>query len=275
MAARTTTGNSPPHLFRQDPEPLEVPQLLSLQTNSFDWLVGNEAWQAERRASPRAGRGRLRASPVSQEIFEEISPIEDFSETMSLSFENPVFYDPKYTVDECKEKDFTYSAPLYVSAEFTNNETGEIKGQTVFMGDFPLMTDKGTFIINGTERVVVSQLVRSPGRLLRAHRRQDLRQGHLHRQGDPVAGRLAGVRDRQARHGRRTPRPQAQAERHRAAQGPRLDQRADPRGVRRVRVDDADPGEGPHRRPRTTRCSTSTASCARASRRRARPRRRC
>ena len=98
-----------------------------------------------------------------QEIFEEISPIEDFSETMSLSFENPVFYDPKYTVDECKEKDFTYSAPLYVSAEFTNNDTGEIKGQTVFMGDFPLMTDKGTFIINGTERVVVSQLVRSPG----------------------------------------------------------------------------------------------------------------
>ena len=82
---------------------------------------------------------------------------------MSLSFENPVFYDPKYTVEECKEKDFTYSAPLYVSAEFTNNETGEIKGQTVFMGDFPLMTPKGTFIINGTERVVVSQLVRSPG----------------------------------------------------------------------------------------------------------------
>src|SRR4051812_21421408 len=82
---------------------------------------------------------------------------------MALSFENPDFYDPKNTVDECKEKDFTYSAPLYVSAEFTNNETGEIKGQTVFMGDFPLMTDKGTFIINGTERVVVSQLVRSPG----------------------------------------------------------------------------------------------------------------
>ena len=82
---------------------------------------------------------------------------------MSLSFENPVFFDPKNTVDECKEKDFTYSAPLYVSAEFTNNETGEIKGQTVFMGDFPLMTDKGTFVINGTERVVVSQLVRSPG----------------------------------------------------------------------------------------------------------------
>ncbi|WP_278257347.1 hypothetical protein [Nocardioides convexus] len=101
---------------------------------------------------------------------------------MSLSFENPVFYDPKYTVDECKEKDLTYSAPLYVSAEFTNNETGEIKGQTVFMGDFPLMTPKGTFVINGTERVVVSQARPLAGRLLRAHRRQDVRQGHLHRQ---------------------------------------------------------------------------------------------
>src|ERR1041384_8234642 len=82
---------------------------------------------------------------------------------MMLSFDNPVFYDPKYTEEECKEKDFTYSRPLYVSAEFTNGETGEIKGQTVFMGDFPLMSRKGTFIINGTERVVVSQLVRSPG----------------------------------------------------------------------------------------------------------------
>ena len=98
-----------------------------------------------------------------QEIFEEISPIEDFSETMMLSFDNPVFLDEKYTEEECKEKDFTYSRPLYVSAEFMNHETGEIKGQTVFMGDFPMMTRKGTFIINGTERVVVSQLVRSPG----------------------------------------------------------------------------------------------------------------
>ena len=97
------------------------------------------------------------------EIFEEISPIEDFSGTMSLSFAEPRFEPPKYSVDECKEKDFTYAAPLFVTAEFMNNETGEIKSQTVFMGDFPLMSDKGTFIINGTERVVVSQLVRSPG----------------------------------------------------------------------------------------------------------------
>ena len=162
LAARTTTGNSRRISFAKIKEPLEVPQLLSLQTNSFDWLVGNDAWNTAVERRIAAGEDVSRKSGLT-EIFEEISPIEDFSETMSLSFENPVFYDPKYTVDECKEKDFTYSAPLYVSAEFTNNDTGEIKGQTVFMGDFPLMTPKGTFVINGTERVVVSQLVRSPG----------------------------------------------------------------------------------------------------------------
>ncbi|GAA0982757.1 DNA-directed RNA polymerase subunit beta [Nocardioides aquaticus] len=164
MAARSTTASSHPRRisFAKIDEPLELPQLLALQTDSFDWLIGNEAWDARVEQRLAEGQDSSRKSGL-QEIFEEISPIEDFSETMSLSFENPVFYDPKYTVDECKEKDFTYSAPLYVSAEFTNNDTGEIKGQTVFMGDFPLMTDKGTFVINGTERVVVSQLVRSPG----------------------------------------------------------------------------------------------------------------
>ncbi|HWJ65733.1 MAG TPA: DNA-directed RNA polymerase subunit beta, partial [Nocardioides sp.] len=161
MAARTTPGKSRIS-FAKIQEPLELPQLLSLQTDSFDWLIGNEAHKARIEARIAAGVDATFKSGL-EEIFEEISPIEDFSETMSLSFENPVFYDPKYTVDECKEKDLTYSAPLYVSAEFTNNETGEIKGQTVFMGDFPLMTPKGTFVINGTERVVVSQLVRSPG----------------------------------------------------------------------------------------------------------------
>ncbi|MEU9886411.1 DNA-directed RNA polymerase subunit beta, partial [Sphaerisporangium sp. NPDC051011] len=94
---------------------------------------------------------------------EEISPIEDFSGTMSLSFRDHRFEPPKYSVDECKDKDMTFSAPMFVTAEFINNTTGEIKSQTVFMGDFPLMTSKGTFVINGTERVVVSQLVRSPG----------------------------------------------------------------------------------------------------------------
>lgn len=148
--------------FAKIAEPLEVPQLLALQTDSFDWLIGNEAWE-QHVADRRAAGEELSDKSGLHEIFEEISPIEDFSETMSLSFENPVFLDPKYTEEECKEKDFTYSRPLYVSAEFTNGETGEIKGQTVFMGDFPMMTRKGTFIINGTERVVVSQLVRSPG----------------------------------------------------------------------------------------------------------------
>src|SRR5690625_3682818 len=82
---------------------------------------------------------------------------------MSLSFREHRFGAPKCSIDECKERDMPCSAPLYVTAEFVNNNTGEIKSQTVFMGDFPIMTEKGTFIINGTERVVVSQLVRSPG----------------------------------------------------------------------------------------------------------------
>src|SRR5207237_9383054 len=82
---------------------------------------------------------------------------------MSLSFRDHRFEPPKYSIEECKDKDMTYAAPLFVTAEFTNNTTGEIKSQTVFMGDFPMMTRKGTFVINGTERVVVSQLVRSPG----------------------------------------------------------------------------------------------------------------
>jgi DNA-directed RNA polymerase subunit beta len=166
LAARSTANtasHTPQRIsFAKITEPLEVPKLLSLQTDSFNWLIGNDAWQDQIEVREAAGEDVSHKSGL-QEIFEEISPIEDFSETMSLSFENPVFYDPKYTVEECKEKDFTYSAPLYVSAEFTNNETGEIKGQTVFMGDFPLMSPRGTFIINGTERVVVSQLVRSPG----------------------------------------------------------------------------------------------------------------
>jgi DNA-directed RNA polymerase subunit beta len=144
-------------------EPLEVPDLLGLQTESFDWLMGNERWRARVEAAKAAGRKDVPETSGLEEIFQEISPIEDFGETMSLSFANHRFEPPKYTADECKEKDFTYSAPLFVTAEFYNDSTGEIKSQTVFMGDFPLMTARGTFIINGTERVVVSQLVRSPG----------------------------------------------------------------------------------------------------------------
>ena len=108
-------------------------------------------------------RGEIPTTSGLEEIFEEISPIEDFQGSMSLSFRDHRFEPPKYSIGECKERDMTYSQPLFVTAEFTNNITGEIKSQTVFMGDFPVMTPRGTFVINGTERVVVSQLVRSPG----------------------------------------------------------------------------------------------------------------
>ncbi|HEY3608988.1 MAG TPA: DNA-directed RNA polymerase subunit beta, partial [Pseudonocardiaceae bacterium] len=144
--------------FAKIREPLGVPNLLDLQIQSFEWLTGNEAWFQRRiDAGDEAPTGGL------EEVLNEISPIEDFSGSMSLSFTDPRFDEVKASVEECKDKDMTYAAPLFVTAEFTNHTTGEIKSQTVFMGDFPMMTDKGTFVINGTERVVVSQLVRSPG----------------------------------------------------------------------------------------------------------------
>ncbi|GAB3517851.1 DNA-directed RNA polymerase subunit beta [Arthrobacter monumenti] len=158
-----TDGASRRLSFAKIHEPLDVPNLLGLQTDSFDWLVGNERWQERIEQALAEGRQDLPVTSGLSDIFEEISPIEDFQGTMSLSFSEPEFADPKYTMEECKDRDATYAAPLYVKAEFMNNNTGEIKQQTVFMGDFPLMTEKGTFVINGTERVVVSQLVRSPG----------------------------------------------------------------------------------------------------------------
>lgn len=139
-------------------EPLEVPGLLDVQTDSFEWLVGSDKWRTK-----AVDRGDVNPVGGLEEVLAELSPIEDFSGSMSLSFSDPRFDEVKAPVDECKDKDMTYAAPLFVTAEFINNNTGEIKSQTVFMGDFPMMTEKGTFIINGTERVVVSQLVRSPG----------------------------------------------------------------------------------------------------------------
>jgi DNA-directed RNA polymerase subunit beta len=127
--------------FAKLSEVLPPPNLISVQRESFDWFLDN-------------GLG---------ETLRDISPVEDFTGNLALQFVSHAFEDPKFDEDECKEKDMTYSRPLFVEAEFYNKETGEIKRQTVFMGDFPMMTDKGTFIINGTERVVVSQLVRSPG----------------------------------------------------------------------------------------------------------------
>ena len=97
------------------------------------------------------------------EVLADISPIEDFTGQLKLELSDHIFDPPKYSEDECRERDMTYARPLFVTARFMNAQTGEIKEQTVFMGDFPMMTDRGTFIINGTERIVVSQLVRSPG----------------------------------------------------------------------------------------------------------------
>ncbi|WP_346844875.1 DNA-directed RNA polymerase subunit beta [uncultured Rothia sp.] len=161
--AVNSDGTSRRISFAKISEPLQVPNLLALQTDSFDRLVGNERWAERLKNAEETGDTSVQNVSGLAEIFEEISPIEDFQGTMSLSFSEPEFADPKYTMEECKDRDATYAAPLYVKAEFMNNNTGEIKQQTVFMGDFPLMTESGTFVINGTERVVVSQLVRSPG----------------------------------------------------------------------------------------------------------------
>jgi DNA-directed RNA polymerase subunit beta len=127
-------------------EALPLPDLIAIQRDSFRWFL--EKGLAE--------------------TFQDISPIEDFTGQLRLELDfDPDDPDlrppPKYSIEECKEKDMTYSAPIFVRARFMNAGTGEIKEQTVFMGDFPMMTEKGTFIVNGTERVVVSQLVRSPG----------------------------------------------------------------------------------------------------------------
>ena len=122
-------------------EVLELPNLIEIQTDSYKWFLDEGL----------------------REMFEEIMPIEDFAGKLSLEFVNYQLLEPKYTVDEAREHDANYSAPLHVTLRLINKETGEIKSQDVFFGDFPLMTKQGTFIINGAERVIVSQLVRSPG----------------------------------------------------------------------------------------------------------------
>jgi DNA-directed RNA polymerase subunit beta len=162
LAAKKTTKNirSAQRLsFAKTREPIDLPNLLTLQTESFEWLVGADAWRKKVGEEAKTGL---------DEVFEELSPIEDNPNNpaeakMGLEFKEPELLDPTFTPDECKVKGKTYSRPLYIKAEFTNYKTGEIKSQTVFMGDFPIMTTEGTFIVNGTERVVVSQLVRSPG----------------------------------------------------------------------------------------------------------------
>ena len=156
MAARSAARQR--YSFGNLEEVLELPDLIAIQRTSFQWFLDEGLATA----------------------FRDMSPIKDFSETLQLELEfDPTDEDlrppPKFTVEECKEKDMTFSAPIFVRARFMNSDTGEIKEQTVFMGDFPMMTEKGTFVINGTERVVVSQLVRSPGVIFQPGERYRLR----------------------------------------------------------------------------------------------------
>src|SRR3954465_6797185 len=126
---------------------LDVPNLIDIQRRSFEWLTDPE-------------NGGLR------ETIDDISPIEDYTGNLAVDFGEFTFDEPVATIEECREKDLTYARPLTITVAFVNRETGEIREQSVFMGDFPWMTERGTFIINGTERVVVTQLVRSPGAYL-------------------------------------------------------------------------------------------------------------
>jgi len=141
----------------------ELPDLIAIQRESFQWFLNHGI----------------------TDTFQDISPITDFSETLSLEFvfdpkDEDLCPPPKFTVEECRERDMTYSSSIFVRATFMNRDTGEIKEQTVFIGDFPRMTEKGTFIINGTERVIVSQLVRSPGVIFEPGERYRLRNLQKH-----------------------------------------------------------------------------------------------
>ena len=122
----------------------DLPNLIDIQRVSFDWFLGEGL----------------------RETINDISPIEDYTGTLAVEFGEYEFGDSQFSIVECREKDLTFEAPLSMTVRFVNKETGEIREQTVFMGNFPMMTDAGTFIINGTERVIVTQLVRSPGAYL-------------------------------------------------------------------------------------------------------------
>ena len=134
-------GKGKRYSYARIKEVMEMPHLLDIQRNSYDWFKKEGL----------------------KEIFKDISPIADFSGNLELFFENFTFGESKYTLDDCKKRDGTYAAPIRVKVKLHNKAKGDVKEQEVFMGDFPIMTATGTFIINGAERVIVSQLVRSPG----------------------------------------------------------------------------------------------------------------
>ena len=177
--------------YGQAPEVLPMPNLIEVQLRSF--------------ASFRE-RGM-------QDVFAEISPIEDFTKknlSLELTVPKDPFEEPKYTQEQCRDRDMTYAAPLYVDARLHNLQTGEIKESRIFMGDFPIMTERGTFIINGAERVVVSQLVRSPGVYFTAT--EDPKSGRrlYGAQADPESGGVARIRDVEPRPHYRQDRPAPQ-----------------------------------------------------------------
>ena len=127
--------------FSKLPQILDVPNLIAVQTESFDWFKNQGL----------------------RETIDDINPIEDYTGNYAVEFGEYEFHEPALSLKECRDKDQTYAAPLFITVRFVNRESGEIREQNVFMGDFPMMTEQGTFIINGTERVIVTQLVRSPG----------------------------------------------------------------------------------------------------------------
>ena len=175
--------------FSHIPEVLPLPNLIQTQTESFHWFVQTGL----------------------RELLDEITPITDFTgKNLELHFRDYYFEEPKFNEDECRTRDLTYSKPLKVEVDLIVKETDEVKHQTVFMGDFPLMTDQGTFIINGAERVVVSPARPLPGRLLHRGRGSRDRPHPLRRQGDPEPRRLARVRDEQQGPAQRQGRPQAE-----------------------------------------------------------------
>ena len=128
--------------FSKTRSTLEIPDLVEIQTKSFKWFIEEGL----------------------MEVLRDVSPITDFSGNLSIEFVSySIDTKPKYTVEECKERDVNYAAPLKVNVRLTNKQTGEVKQTDIYMGEIPIMTDNGTFVINGAERVIVSQLIRSPG----------------------------------------------------------------------------------------------------------------
>ena len=142
--AKTVTAPRARKSFSRLKHVLDLPNLIDIQRESFDWFL----------------------SEGLRETIDDISPIEDYTGSLAVEFGEYRFGEPQFSIQECREKDLTYQAPLSMTVRFVNKDTGEIREQTVFMGDFPMMTEWGTFIINGTERVIVTQLVRSPGAYL-------------------------------------------------------------------------------------------------------------